>query len=76
MRLEIFRPKNFFEFLYQSGFQPSYGTSLQLRYLYPSLVGLSALFSIILSRMARELSAIANRQPYPISDFSQHLFGF
>jgi len=26
--------------------------------------------------MARELSAIANRQPYPISDFSQHLFGF
>jgi hypothetical protein len=37
MRLEIFRPQDFFEFLYQSGFQPSHGTSLQLRYLYPQI---------------------------------------
>jgi ribosome-binding protein aMBF1 (putative translation factor) len=35
MQLEIFRPQKFFELLYSSRFQPSHGTSLQLRYLYP-----------------------------------------
>jgi len=39
MQFEIFKPKIFFELLSPSGFQPSHGTSLQLGYLYPYMVG-------------------------------------